>query len=125
MAALVLSTSVLPVAFVGVYYEVSFAVQTLGVAPYALVAGTTQTGKNALPASLAYGTSGAHAGQIFGTPLPADAGTYLLSIKISDSGATNSLDNIAMTLVIYDAKNSIGALQAATVVERVSVLNLH
>jgi hypothetical protein len=124
MAALVLSTTKLPPGFVGVPYEACFAVQTLGVAPYALVAGTTQTGKNPLPASLTYGTSGANAGRIFGTPVPGDAGTYLLSIKISDSGATNSLDNIAMTLVIYDARNDRAFMETVTTAERVSVLNL-
>lgn len=101
MAALVLSTTLLPPAFVGIPYEASFAVQTLGVAPLAIAAGTTQTNKQALPTGLTYGSTGAAAGKITGTPTV--PGVYNLSIKVSDNGGTNSVDNQALTLTVYQS----------------------
>jgi hypothetical protein len=124
MAALTLSTTTLPPAFVGEPYEASIAVRTLGTAPLALAAGTTQTGKDALPSSLAYGTTGANAGKITGTPVPGDAGIYSLSVKVSDSGGTDTLDNIAMTLKVYDSKSDRAYLEDTTVAANVARLNM-
>lgn len=106
MAALTLATTELAPAIVGVPYETSVSVRATGVAPLALAAGTTQTNKDALPDSLSYGTTGAHAGTIYGTPVPGDEGTYNLSVKVSDNGGTNSVDNQALTLTIYGAPNT-------------------
>lgn len=94
-----LTTAVLPPAFVGEPYEASIAVNNAAVAELTLSAGTTQTGKQALPTGLAYGTDG----RITGTPVVGDAGTYALSVKVSDG--TTTKDNNALTLHVYDSRN--------------------
>lgn len=113
-----LTTTVLPVGFVGVAYEASIAVNGEAVAELTLEAGTVQTDKDALPASLSYGTDG----RITGTPQPGDAGTYLLSVKATDG--TNSKDNAALTLVIFDSKLDRAWLEDETVDQAVTVLNM-
>ena len=124
MAALTLSTTLLPDAYVGEAYEASIAVQATCVASFALSAGTTQTGKNALPASLTYGTTGSHAGKIYGTPVPGDEGVYLLSVKVVDNGSVNSVDNQALTLNIRGSRTTIAALSESATSAVVSRLNM-
>ena len=115
MAALTLSTTKLPDAVVGEAYEASVAVQATGVAPLALSAGTTQTNKDALPTGLHYGTTGAHAGTIYGTPTDiTQAGVLNLSVKVADNGGTNSVDNVAMTLNLNVRSAAVSAEVDAT-----------
>lgn len=113
-----LTTTTLAVGFVGEAYETSIAVNGEAVAELTLEAGSVQTGKDALPDSLSYGTDG----RITGTPQPGDAGTYLLSVKVTDG--TNSKDNAALTLNIYDSRNDIAWLEATSVEGVVTRLNM-
>ena len=87
----------LPPAFVGLAYEVGFSVNGATAGVLTTSAGSTQTGKVALPTGLAYGATG----RITGTPVNGSAGTYLLSVKVTDG--TSTVDNIAMTLSIYNS----------------------
>jgi hypothetical protein len=102
MAALTLSTTLLPNALVGVPYEASFAVSGT-VAAHALTvsAGTVQTNKQALPSGLSYTADG----RISGTPNV--SGTFNLSVKLTDG--TNTTDNIPLTLFIDHSNASVGA----------------
>src|SRR5690348_4920604 len=97
--ALTMVTTKLPDAFIGVAYEASVA---SGGTPAAhtltLSAGTTQTGKDALPSGLSYGTDG----RITGTPDATNTpGTKHLSVKVTD--ATTTLDNQALDIRVFDA----------------------
>ncbi len=89
------TTTKLPPAFVGEPYEASFAVNGSAAAVLTVEAGGVQTNKVPLPDSLSYTTDG----RITGTPVPADEGTYNLSVKVTDG--TNTKDNIALTLTIF------------------------
>jgi hypothetical protein len=101
MAAFTALTTVsLPDAFVGVAYEAAVAVNGSTAAELTLEAGTTQTGKQALPAGLAYGTDGRITGTPTGDPDTATGGgVYNLSVKVTDG--TNTKDNAALTLNVH------------------------